>query len=182
VNPHTTRTTAWVVVLTAIGSFMGALDTLVVSTALPTIRVDLGASVSQLEWTVNSYNLAFAVMLVTAAALGDRFGRRRLYAAGLVGFAAASAVSAVAPSVGWLIAARAVQGVGAAFMMSLGLALLSAAFPPERRGTAIGLFSAVTGIAVASGPVIGGAVVNGLDWTWIFWINVPIATIVTPTT
>jgi EmrB/QacA subfamily drug resistance transporter len=167
-------------VLTAIGSFMGALDTLVVSTALPTIRVDLGASVSQLEWTVNAYNLSFAVMLVTAAALGDRFGRRRLYAIGLVGFALASVASAVSPNVGWLIASRAVQGVGAAFMMSLGLALLSAAFPAERRGTAIGLFSAVTGLAVASGPLVGGAVVNGLDWTWIFWLNVPIGLIAAP--
>jgi EmrB/QacA subfamily drug resistance transporter len=176
----TKRSIAWVVVLTAIGSFMGALDTLVVSTALPTIRLDLGASISQLEWTVNAYNLSFAVMLVTAAALGDRFGRRRLYAVGLVGFALASAACAVSPNVGWLIAARTVQGVGAAFMMSLGLALLSAAFPPERRGTAIGLFSAVTGIAVASGPLVGGAVVNGLDWTWIFWLNVPIGLLATP--
>jgi EmrB/QacA subfamily drug resistance transporter len=177
---NTNRSIAWVVVLTAIGSFMGALDTLVVSTALPTIRLDLGASISQLEWTVNAYNLSFAVMLVTAAALGDRFGRRRLYAVGLVGFAIASAACAVSPSVGWLIAARAVQGVGAAFMMSLGLALLSAAFPAEKRGTAIGLFSAVTGLAVASGPLVGGAVVNGLDWTWIFWLNVPIGLLAAP--
>jgi EmrB/QacA subfamily drug resistance transporter len=182
-SPQATNTKssiAWVVVLTAISAFMAALDVLVVSTALPTIRLDLGASVSQLEWTVNAYNLSFAVMLVTAAALGDRFGRRRLYAVGLVGFAAASAASALAPSVGWLIAARAVQGIGAAFMMSLGLALLSAAFPAERRGTAIGLFSAVTGLAVASGPLVGGAVVNGLDWTWIFWLNVPIGVIAAP--
>jgi EmrB/QacA subfamily drug resistance transporter len=182
-NPQTDttrRATAWVVVLTAIGSFMGALDTLVVSTALPTIHADLHASVSQLEWTVNAYNLSFAVMLVTAAALGDRFGRRRLYAVGLVGFALASAACAASPTVGWLIAARAAQGVGAAFMMSLGLALLSAAFPAERRGTAIGLFSAVTGIAVASGPIVGGAVVNGLDWTWIFWVNVPIGLVAAP--
>jgi EmrB/QacA subfamily drug resistance transporter len=177
---NTRTATAWVVILTAIGSFMGALDTLVVSTALPTIRLDLHASASQLEWTVNAYNLSFAVMLVTAAALGDRFGRRRLYAVGLVGFALASAACAASPSVGWLIAARAGQGVGAAFMMSLGLALLSAAFPAERRGTAIGLFSAVTGIAVASGPIVGGAVVNGLDWTWIFWVNVPIGLIAAP--
>jgi EmrB/QacA subfamily drug resistance transporter len=119
-------------------------------------------------------------MLVPAAALGDRLGRRRLYAFGLVGFAAASAAAAVSPNVGWLIGARAVQGVAAAFMMSLGLALLSAAVPAERRGTAIGLFSAVTGIAVASGPLVGGAVVNGLDWTWIFWLNVPIGLVAAP--
>jgi EmrB/QacA subfamily drug resistance transporter len=182
-SPQATNTrgsVAWVVVLTAVGSFMGAIDTLVVSTAIPTIRLDLGASISQLEWTVNAYNLSFAVMLVTAAALGDRFGRRRLYALGLVGFALASAACAVSPTVGWLIAARAVQGVGAAFMMSLGLALLTAAFPPEKRGTAIGLFSAVTGLAVASGPLVGGAVVNGLDWTWIFWLNVPVGLLAAP--
>ena len=177
---NTKRAIAWVVVLTGIGSFMGALDTLVVSTALPTIRLDLGASVSQLEWTVNAYNLSFAVMLITAAALGDRFGRRRLYALGLVGFALASAGSALAPTVGWLIVARALQGVSAAFILSLGLALLSAAFPAEKRGTAIGLFSAVTGLAVASGPLVGGAVVNGLDWSWIFWLNVPIGLIAAP--
>ena len=164
----------WVLVLTAIGSLMAALDTLAVSTALSAIRLDLGATVEQLEWTVNAYNLSFAVLLITGAALGDRFGRRRLYAVGLGLFAAASAAGALAPDVGSLIAARAVQGVGAALIMPLGLALLSAAFPPEKRGAAIGIFSAITGLAVASGPLMGGAVVEGLDWEWIFWINVPI--------
>src|SRR5215211_1098565 len=172
--------TAWVVALTAIGSVMAALDTLVVSTALSTIRLDLGASVEQLEWTVNAYNLSFAVLLITAAALGDRYGRRAFYAIGLGLFAGASAASALAPSVGWLIAARAVQGVGAALVLTLGLALLSAAFPPERRGAAIGLFSAVTGIAVASGPLVGGAIAEGIDWTWIFWLNVPIGLAAVP--
>ena len=174
------RATAWVVVLTGIGSLMAALDTLVVSTALSTIRLDLGASVQELEWTVNAYNLSFAVSLIAAAALGDRFGRRRLYAAGLALFALASAACALAPSVGWLIAARAVQGLGAALLLTLGLALLSAAFPPERRGAAIGIFSAVTGIAVASGPLVGGAVVEGIDWEWIFGLNVPIGLIAAP--
>jgi EmrB/QacA subfamily drug resistance transporter len=164
----------WVVALTAIGSLMAALDTLVVSTALSTIRRDLGASVEQLEWTVNAYNLSFAVLLITAAAVGDRYGRRSFYAIGLGLFAGASALSALAPSVGWLIAARALQGAGAALVLTLGLALLSAAFPPERRGAAIGLFSAVTGIAVAMGPLVGGAVAQGIDWEWIFWLNVPI--------
>jgi EmrB/QacA subfamily drug resistance transporter len=173
-------TTRWVVILTAIGSLMAALDTLVVSTALSKIRLDLGASIEQLEWTVNAYNLSFAVLLITAAALGDRFGRRRLYAAGLVLFAAASAVSALAPDVGWLIAARAVQGAGSALIMPLGLALLSAAFPPERRGAAIGIFSAITGLAVAAGPLVGGAVVEGIDWQWIFWLNVPIGLLAVP--
>ena len=166
--------TRWVVLLTGIGSLMAALDTLVVSTALSTIRIDLDASIEQLEWTVNAYNLSFAVLLMTGAALGDRFGRRNLFAVGLGLFAVASAVAALAPNVGWLIAARAVQGAGSALIMPLGLALLSAAFPAENRGAAIGIFSAVTGIAVAAGPLVGGAVVEGISWEWIFWINVPI--------
>src|SRR5215216_2147633 len=166
--------TTWVLALTAVGSLMAALDTLVVATALPTIRTDLGASVEQLEWTVNAYNLSFAVLLLTGAALGDRYGRRNLYAAGLALFTAASAACALAPNAGALIAARAVQGAGAALVMPLGLALLSAAFPAEKRGAAIGIFSAITGLSVASGPLIGGAVVEGLDWEWVFWLNVPI--------
>ena len=174
------QNTGWVIALTGIGSLMAALDTLVVSTALSTIRVDLGASVEALEWTVNAYNLSFAVLLLTAAALGDRYGRRKLYAAGLGVFTVASALCALAPGVGWLIAARAAQGVGAALLMPLGLALLSAAFPPERRGAAIGIFSAVTGLSVAAGPLVGGAVVEGLDWEWIFWLNVPIGAIAIP--
>lgn len=164
----------WALVLTSIGSLMVALDTLVVSTALSTIRGDLGASLEELEWTVNAYNLSFAVLLMTAAAIGDRLGRRRTYAAGLALFTAASAACAVAPSIGWLIAARSVQGIGAAFVLPLALALLTAAFPAERRGTAIGIFSGITGLAVASGPLIGGAVAEGLSWQWIFWLNVPI--------
>ena len=172
--------TRWVVVLTAIGSLMAALDTLVVSTALSTIRLDLGASVEQLEWTVNAYNLSFAVLLMTGAALGDRFGRRNLYAVGVGLFTAASAACALAPNVGVLIAARALQGAGSALLVPLGLALLSAAFPPERRGAAIGIFSAITGLAVASGPLVGGAVVQGLAWQWIFWINVPIGVLAIP--
>jgi EmrB/QacA subfamily drug resistance transporter len=166
--------TRWIVALTALGSLMAALDTLVVATALSTIRTDLGASVEGLEWTVNAYNLSFAVLLLTGAALGDRYGRRRFYAVGLALFTAASAACALAPDVGWLIAARAAQGAGAALLMPLGLALLSGAFPPERRGAAIGIFSAITGISVAAGPLVGGVVVEGLSWEWIFWVNVPI--------
>jgi EmrB/QacA subfamily drug resistance transporter len=172
--------TRWVIVLTALGSVMAALDTLVVSTALSTIRLDFDASVEQLEWTVNSYNLTFAVLLITAAALGDRYGRRKLYAAGLALFTVASAACALAPGVGWLIAARAVQGAGAALVITLGLALLSAAFPAEKRGAAIGIFSAITGLAVASGPLVGGLVVEGISWEWIFWVNVPIGLIAVP--
>ena len=172
--------TRWVVALTGIGSLMAALDTLVVSNALNTIRLDLGASLAQLEWTVNAYNLSFAVLLITGAALGDRYGRRNMYALGLGLFTAASAACALAPNVGLLIAARAVQGAGSALLVPLGLALLSAAFPPERRGVAIGMFSAITGLAVASGPLIGGAVVQGINWEWIFWLNVPIGAVAVP--
>src|SRR3954464_1895140 len=176
----TSKTSAWVLALAALASCMTALDTLVVATSLTTIRLDLGASVEQLEWTVNAYNLSFAVLLVTAAACGDRFGRRKLYAAGLGLFAAASAASALAPDVDWLIASRAVEGAGSGLIMPLGLALLSASFPPEKRGAAIGIFSAITGLAVASGPLVGGAIIGGLAWQWIFWINVPIALVAIP--
>jgi EmrB/QacA subfamily drug resistance transporter len=179
-GPSTRAATGWIVALTGIGSLMAALDTLVVSTALSTIRLDLHASVEQLEWTVNAYNLSFAVLLMTAAALGDRFGRRNLYAAGLALFTLASAGCALAPSVEWLIAARALQGAGSALLMSIGLALLSSAFPPERRGAAIGIFSAITGLSVATGPLVGGAVVQGLSWEWIFWVNVPIGLVAVP--
>ena len=158
----------------AVASCMAALDTLVVTTALTTIRLDLGATLEQLEWTVNAYNLSFAVLLMTAAAVGDRFGRRRMFAAGLGLFSLASAACALAPDVGWLIAARTVQGAGAALITTLALALVSAAFPPERRGWALGIFFAATGLAVASGPLVGGAVVEGLAWQWIFWLNVPV--------
>ncbi len=170
----------WVLGLAAVASFMVALDTLVVSTALTTIRLDLGASVEQLEWTVNAYNLTFAVLLMTASALGDRFGRRRAFALGLAVFSLASAACALAPNVGTLIAARAVQGAGAAFVMPLGLALVGAAFPPERRGAAMGALQGLTGLSVASGPVIGGAIAQGVAWQWIFWINVPIGLLTLP--
>ena len=159
---------------------MAALDTLVVTTALTTIRRDLGASIEQLEWTVNAYNLSFAVLLMTAAALGDRLGRRRMFAAGLGLFALASAACALAPTIGWLVAARGVQGIGAALIMTLAFALVSAAFPPERRGWALGIFFSVTGLAVASGPLVGGAVVEGIAWQWIFWLNVPLGLALVP--
>ena len=170
----------WVVVLTAVGSFMAALDTLVVASALTTIKRDLGASLTDLEWTVNAYNLSFAVLLVPAAVLGDRLGRARTYAGGLVLFALASAGCAMAGSVGALVAMRFLQGAGAAVLLTLGMALLTSAFPPERRGAALGLFSAVTGIAVACGPLVGGAVVDGLAWQWIFWLNVPVGLVAAP--
>ena len=179
-SPATTRTLRWVLGLASVASFMVALDTLVVSTALTTIRQDLGASVEELEWTVNAYNLTFAVLLLPAAALGDRLGRRRVFAAGLAGFSLASAACALAPGVDALIAARAVQGAGAAFVMPLALALVGAAFPPERRGAAMGAMQGLTGLSVAAGPVIGGAIAQGIDWPWIFWVNVPIGLVAVP--
>jgi EmrB/QacA subfamily drug resistance transporter len=170
----------WTLALSALGLFMVALDTLVVTTALPVLRVDLGAGLSDLEWTVNAYNLAFACLLLTGAALGDRFGRRRMFAVGLGVFTAASAAAALSPNVASLIAARAVQGVGAALVMPLTLTLISAAFPAEKRGAAIGLWGGIAGLAVAAGPVVGGGVIDGLDWHWIFWLNVPIGVALIP--
>jgi EmrB/QacA subfamily drug resistance transporter len=174
------RAAIWVLVLASAGSCMAALDTLVVSTALTTIRSELGATIDQLEWTTNAYNLSFAVLLLTAAALGDRFGRRRMFASGIGIFAVASAGCALAPTVAWLIAARAVQGIGAALIMTLALALISAAFAPERRGSALGIFFALTGLAVATGPLLGGAITEGIAWQWIFWLNVPIGIALVP--
>ena len=174
------RTRTWVLALASVASLMVALDTLVVSTALTTIREDLAASIEELEWTVNAYNLSLAVLLLPAATLGDRFGRRRLFAGGLALFTVSSVACALSPDVGWLIAARAVQGMGAAFVLSLGLALVSAAYPAERRGSAVGILEGVSGLAVLGGPTLGGAVAQGLSWEWIFWINVPIGALALP--
>jgi EmrB/QacA subfamily drug resistance transporter len=167
-------------VLASIGVFMTALDTLVVTTSLPVLRVSLHASLSSLEWTVNAYNLAFACLLLTGAALGDRFGRRRMFTIGIGVFTAASALSALSPSVGALIAARAFQGAGAALVTPLTLTLISEAFPTEKRGVAIGLWGGITGLAVAAGPVVGGAIAGGINWHWIFWLNVPIGLALMP--
>ncbi|HKO28698.1 MAG TPA: DHA2 family efflux MFS transporter permease subunit [Solirubrobacteraceae bacterium] len=174
------RGPVWVLMVASVASLMVALDALVVTTALPTIRLHLGASIEELEWTVNAYTLSFAVLLLTGAALGDRFGRRRLFTAGLAIFSSASAACALAPNVGFLIAARAVQGAGAALVMPLGMTLLSAAYAPEQRARALGIFSGITGLAVLAGPVIGGAITQGIAWQWIFWINVPIGLLTIP--
>lgn len=172
-KPTTRR--GWVLGVTSVASLMVALDLLVVSTALNTIRVDLGTSTELLQWTVTAYGLTFAALLMTGAALGDRFGRRRVFLLGLTVFAAASAACALAPSIGWLIGARAVQGAGAALVMPLAVALLSAAFPAAERGRALGVFEGLTGLATIAGPPVGGVVAQAFGWEWIFWINVPIA-------
>src|SRR5436190_7646060 len=172
--------TLWTFAITSVALFMVTLDNLVVTTALPVIRTDLHASLSQLEWTVNAYTLTFAVLLLTGAALGDRFGRRLMFSVGLGIFTAASAAAALAPSIGALDAARAAQGVGGAIVMPLTLTILSAAVPKERRGLALGFWGGISGLAVAFGPVVGGAVVDGISWHWIFWLNVPIGILLIP--
>ena len=164
----------WTLGLTSVAFFMVALDVLVVSTAIPAIQRDLHASLSTLAWTVSAYSLTFAAGIITAAALGDWLGRRRVFAAGLTLFALSSAACALAPSAPFLIAARAVQGIGAAAIMPLSLTILTAAFPAERRGAVVGIWGGIAGLAVASGPLVGGAVTQGLDWHWVFWVNVPI--------
>ncbi|MBO0810007.1 MAG: MFS transporter, partial [Actinobacteria bacterium] len=171
---------AWTVVLAGIGQLMVALDTLVVTTSLPALRAGLHASLGGLAWTVNAYNLAFACCLLTGAALGDRFGRRRMFATGVLVFTAASASAALAPDIGVLVAARTVQGAGAAIVMPLTLTLISDAFPAERRGAAIGVWGGIAGLGIAAGPVIGGAIVSGISWHWIFWLNVPIGVALIP--
>ncbi|MGI5427946.1 MFS transporter [Streptomyces sp. CA-179760] len=171
---------AWALVITSVAGFMAALDNLVVTTALPSIREDLGGALHDLEWTVSAYTLTFAVLLMFGAALGDRFGRRRLFIVGLTVFTGASAAAAMAPGIDSLIAARAVQGAGAAVMMPLTLTLLTAAVPAAKRGMAYGIWGAVNGLAVASGPLVGGTLTEHLSWQWIFWLNVPLGLALLP--
>ena len=172
--------TLWTFAITSVALFMVSLDNLVVTTALPVIRTDLDASLEQLEWTVNAYTLTFAVFLLTGAALGDRFGRRRMFTIGLGIFTLGSVGAALAPSVEALNAARAAQGLGGAIVMPLTLTLLSAAVAPERRGLALGAWGGIGGLAIAFGPLVGGAVVEGIAWQWIFWLNVPIGLVLVP--
>jgi EmrB/QacA subfamily drug resistance transporter len=166
--------------ITAVAMFMAQLDNLVVSIALPSIRESLHAGLSGLQWTVSAYTLTFAVFLLTGSTLGDRFGRRNLFVIGLAVFTGASVASALAPNIGILIAARAVQGLGGAIVVPLSLTLLSASVRPEKRGAAVGAWGAIGGLAVALGPVIGGAVVEASSWQWIFWVNVPLGVILLP--
>src|SRR5438067_3673514 len=172
--------TMWTFAITSVGVFMATLDNLVVTTALPVIRKDLHATIESLEWTVNAYTLTFAVLLLTGAALGDRFGRRRMFVIGLAIFTGASAVAALAGSANELIAARAIQGLGGAIVLPLTLTILSAAVPAKRRGLALGAWGGIGGLAVALGPLVGGAIVQGISWQWIFWLNVPFGLILIP--
>jgi EmrB/QacA subfamily drug resistance transporter len=170
----------WTMGITSIALFMVSLDNLVVTTALPVIRRNLHASISQLEWTVNAYTLTFAVLLLTGAALGDRFGRRRMFVLGLLLFTGASAAAALSTSANALDIARALQGVGGAIVTPLTLTILSAGVPRERRGLALGIWGGIGGLAIAIGPLVGGAIVNGVSWHWIFWVNVPIGLVLAP--
>jgi EmrB/QacA subfamily drug resistance transporter len=168
---------SWTLGLTALASFMVALDALVLTSALATIRADFNTPMATLQWTVNAYNLSFAVLLLTGAALGDRFGRRRMFAAGIALFMLASIACALSTSIFALIAARSAQGAGAALVMPLAMAILSGAFAREERARALGIFGGVTGLALIVGPAIGGFLTEGFGWRWIFWINVPIGLI-----
>ncbi len=170
----------WTLAIVSIALFMTALDNLVVGVALPSIRTDLGGSLESLEWTVNAYTLSFAVFLITGAALGDRFGRKRMFVIGVSLFTVTSALAALAPSIEALIAARALQGLGAALVTPLTLTLLSEAVPTEKRGLALGVWAGVSGLGVALGPFVGGAVVEGIAWQWIFWLNVPVGLVLVP--
>ncbi|HEY2072452.1 MAG TPA: DHA2 family efflux MFS transporter permease subunit, partial [Gaiellaceae bacterium] len=174
------RSMIWTMIITSTALFMVSLDNLVVTTAIPVIRRDLHATISQLEWTVNAYTLTFAVLLLTGAALGDRFGRRRMFAFGLLLFTAASAAAALSTTANALDIARAVQGVGGAIVTPLTLTILSAAVPRERRGLALGIWGGIGGLAIAIGPLVGGAIVSGVSWHWIFWVNVPIGLVLAP--
>ncbi len=179
-SPEAKSRAVWAIVVTGLSLFMASLDNLVVSTALPVIRVHLHAGLSGLEWTVNAYTLTFAVLLLSAAAIGERFGRRRIFVLGIAVFTAASAVAALAPNISVLVFARAVQGAGGAMIMPLSLTLLSAAVPPERRNVALGIWGAIGGGAVALGPLVGGAVTSGWSWQYIFWLNVPVGIVLIP--
>ena len=177
---NTRAQTIWTLAITSVALFMVSLDNLVVTTAIPVLRADLDASIEQLEWTVNAYTLTFAVLLMTGAALGDRFGRRRMFAIGLGIFTVGSALAALAPSIELLNLARAIQGTGGAIITPLTLTLLSAAVPANKRGLALGIWGGVGGLAIAFGPVVGGAVVEGISWQWVFWLNVPIGLVLAP--
>src|SRR6266480_1566066 len=172
--------TLWTFAITSVALFMVTLDNLVVTSALPVIRHNLHASLTQLEWTVNAYTLTFAVLLLTGAALGDRYGRRLMFSIGIGVFTLGSAVAAMSTTATGLDLARALQGVGGAIVTPLTLTLLSAAVPREKRGLALGAWGGIGGLAVAIGPLVGGAIVEGLSWEWIFWVNVPIGLVLAP--
>ncbi|MEA2549646.1 MAG: hypothetical protein QOE42_2244, partial [Chloroflexota bacterium] len=179
-RPAPNHRVLWTFAISSIALFMAALDNLVVTTALPVIRASFQANLAELEWIVNAYTLTFAVLLLTGAALGDRFGRKRLFIIGLVIFTGGSAIAALSSNVTVLIVARAIQGLGGAILTPLSLTILSAAVPRERRAVALGAWGGIAGLAIAIGPLVGGAIAEGLAWQWIFWVNVPIGLVAIP--
>ena len=179
-RPASSHRVLWTFAISSIALFMAALDNLVVTTALPVIRASFNANLAELEWIVNAYTLTFAVLLLTGAALGDRFGRKRLFIIGLAIFTGGSAVAALSSNVSVLIVARAIQGLGGAILTPLSLTILSAAVPRERRAVALGAWGGIAGLAIAIGPLVGGAISEGLAWQWIFWVNVPIGLVAIP--
>jgi EmrB/QacA subfamily drug resistance transporter len=176
-TPATKRRLGWILGLTSTGYFMVILDSVVVITALPRMQRDLHVSLASVQWTLNAYGIAFAAGIITAAALGDRFGRSRVFTGGLALFTVASVACALAPNASELIVARTVQGLGGAIVLPLSLTILTSAFPAQRRGMILGIYGGLAGLAVAMGPIVGGAITQGIDWHWIFWINVPIGVI-----
>src|ERR1700712_2546618 len=171
----------WLAIVAAsIPMFMGSLDNLVMTNALPVIHRDLGASVEQLQWFVNAYTLSFATFILMAVALGDRYGRRTVFAIGIAIFTLASAAAAFSTDPAQLIAARAIQGIGGAALMPLSLTLLVGSVPQRLRPLAIGIWGGISGLGVALGPLVGGAVVEGWNWQGIFWINVPVGIVAIP--
>src|SRR5437868_1401428 len=167
-------------IVTSVALFMSQLDNLVVTMALPAIKSHLHASLTSLEWTVNAYTLTFAVLLLPGATLGDRFGRKKMFIIGLAIFTLASGLAALSTTASELVAARALQGLGGAIVTPLTLTLLSLAVPPAKRGLALGAWGGIAGLAIAVGPVVGGAIVEGASWSWIFWLNVPIGIALLP--
>ncbi|GGT69674.1 MFS transporter [Streptomyces lateritius] len=170
----------WIVFTTVLGSGMALLDSTVVNVALPHIGEDLGADLADLQWTVNAYMLTLAGLILLGGALGDRYGRRRVFLVGVVWFAVASLLCGLAPNAGVLIAARALQGIGGALLTPGSLALIQASFHPDDRARAVGLWSGFGGVGAAIGPFVGGWLVDGPGWRWVFWLNVPLALLCLP--
>lgn len=168
----------WVLLATILGSSMAFIDGTAVNVALPALQHGLGADVADVQWVVEGYALMLAALLLLGGALGDRYGRRAVFSAGVALFAAASAACGLAPGIGWLIAARVVQGASAALLVPGSLAILSAAYPPASRGRAIGTWSAFTGVTAAVGPLVGGWLVDHASWRWVFFLNLPLAAVV----